>query len=84
LYYVDDGKIFAVPVTTTADACEFGTATDLFGVVLTPGPGPYLVGPSYPYDVTGDGQRFLVSAFPLADDNASITVVTNWTARLKR
>ena len=86
LYYVDDGKIFAVPVTTTADACEFGTATDLFGAILNAGPGPpdYLAGPSYPYDVTADGQRFLVSAFPLAGTDASITVVTNWTARLKR
>ena len=86
LYYVDDGKLFAVPITTTTDTFVFGTATDLFGPILNAGPGPpeYLAGPGYPYDVTADGQRFLVSGFPLAGADASITVVTNWTTRLKR
>jgi hypothetical protein len=86
LYYEHDGRIFAVPVTTTADAFKFGTATDLFGAVLNAAPGPpeYLAGPLYPFDVTADGQRFLVSAPPRADADASITVVTNWTAKLKR
>jgi eukaryotic-like serine/threonine-protein kinase len=83
LFYVDDGRIFAVPVRTTS-TFEFGPSTDVFGaVVLGQGPPGYLTGPAYPYDVTPDGQRFLVSSFPLPDPGAPITVVTNWTARLK-
>jgi len=84
LYYVENGRIFVVPVTTTG-AFEFGPSSDLFGqVVLGQGPPGYLTGPAYPYDVTPDGQRFLVSSFPLPDPGAPITVVTNWTARLNR
>ena len=83
LFYVDDGRIFAVPVRTTG-AFEVGPSADVFGqVVLGQGPPGYLTGPAYPYDVTPDGQRFLVSAFPLPEPGAPITVVTNWTARLK-
>src|SRR4030095_7913117 len=65
LYYVDDGKIFAVPVMATGDALKFGAAISLFGAILSAGPGPrdYMGGPAYPYDVTADGQRFLVPAF---------------------
>lgn len=37
----------------------------------------------YPYDVTADGQRFLVS-LPMSEAAAPITVVLNWTAEVKR
>jgi hypothetical protein len=37
-----------------------------------------------PYDVSGDGLRFLVNSIPPAEqNNAPITLVTNWTAGLR-
>ena len=38
----------------------------------------------YSYDVTADGQRFLVPAADQQSVTPMITVVTNWTAGLKR
>jgi hypothetical protein len=35
------------------------------------------------FDVSGDGQRFLVSV-PVEEASSPITVVSNWTADLKR
>jgi len=37
-----------------------------------------------PYAVTADGQRFLINAVVDAEPNAPLTVVTNWTADLKK
>ena len=66
-----------VPVTTTG-AFEFGPSRDLFGqVVLGQGPPGYLTGPAYPYDVTPDGQRFLIKG-PADENAASLTLVVNW------
>ncbi|HYW42605.1 MAG TPA: hypothetical protein VE959_07090 [Bryobacteraceae bacterium] len=41
---------------------------------------------SHEYDVTGDGQRFLINSAPLEESGASspITVVLNWQAALKK
>jgi hypothetical protein len=38
----------------------------------------------YPYDVSPDGQRFLVNSSLEQTDAAPITVVVNWTAGLKK
>jgi hypothetical protein len=38
----------------------------------------------YPYDVTADGQRLLMSTVPGQASSAPITVVVNWTAGLKK
>jgi hypothetical protein len=38
---------------------------------------------SEPYEVTGDGKRFLYGE-PVGENNVSITVVLNWAAGLKR
>ena len=41
---------------------------------------------SHQYDVTGDGQRFLINSLPQEGSNASsrMTVVLNWQAALKK
>jgi dipeptidyl aminopeptidase/acylaminoacyl peptidase len=36
------------------------------------------------YDVTADGQRFLVNAVPAAEAVSSLSVIANWTALLKK
>jgi eukaryotic-like serine/threonine-protein kinase len=80
LYYLDpNGRIIAVPVRADSKF-EVGTPTTLFTTTV-----PY---PSFPtylvYDVTPDGQHFLVST-PFSNRASSqITVVLNWPLALKR
>jgi serine/threonine protein kinase/Tol biopolymer transport system component len=82
-YYSADGSIMSVPVTRSAPL-ELGTPVPLFKANLLGG-----VVPGIPwrmqYAVASDGQRFLLNE-PLEDPyaNAPITVVTNWTATLKK
>jgi hypothetical protein len=38
----------------------------------------------YQYDVSADGQRFLIDSAPEQATSAPITVVLNWTAGLKK
>jgi hypothetical protein len=37
-----------------------------------------------PYDVSADGQRFLINTVPQQPSSSPITVVLNWTAGLQR
>jgi hypothetical protein len=39
---------------------------------------------NYPYDVTADGQRFLVNTLPQQVVSTPMTVVLNWTAGLQK
>jgi hypothetical protein len=88
LFYISaDSKVMAVPVGTTATA-----TTPLF----TPGvPKALFAAPIWGggtttnvtrYDVTADGQKFLINALPTDTTTAAsptpITVVLNWTAGL--
>jgi hypothetical protein len=71
-------RMMATGIRMTATSVETDTPRELF---------PISVGnfTASPYDVTPDGQRFLVeelSATPLRGE-APLTVVTNWQARLK-
>jgi hypothetical protein len=80
LYYLDGNRrIVAVSVTTNTNF-EVGKSASLFETSIPFEPSRSL-GPDYPYDVTPDGQRFLVSA-PL--DTTPITVVVNWIEEVKR
>jgi Tol biopolymer transport system component len=85
LYYLDrDRRMVAVAVTTDGKF-ELGRAVSLFETpLLFPPPG---LATNIPFDVTADGQRFLMSG-PLglaALTNATpITVVVNWGAALKK
>jgi Tol biopolymer transport system component len=78
LYYLaPDGKLMAVNMTAGAEI-DSGTPRELFDTELTLSP------LQDQYRVTPDGQRFLVLK-PISEATPTpITVVVNWTARLKK
>jgi Tol biopolymer transport system component len=80
-YYEPGGPIVAVAVRTDRNF-EVGASTPLF----RPPWGRFALpaGAAYPYDVTPDGQRFLVMAPPDAMSSQPITVVLNWSSALRR
>jgi len=83
LFYIDaERRLMSVPVTATPTFAP-GRATPLFNL-------PDRIGADrrgYVYDVTADGQRFLVSLLPegVSEDARvpPVTVLTNWTSLLK-
>lgn len=88
LYLGTDGTIVAVPVTSEGDQPQFGQPVVLFKTGLQVPATPF----SFYYDVTADGQRFLVnlpvaSTAPATPAGAPapptpITVVVNWRSAL--
>ena len=86
LYFIGaDGKLIAVPVKGTVAGAkpsfESGTAVALFDAHLV------VAGrdTAFQYDVTADGQRFLIDVrAPGAASTPSLTVVTNWAGGLRQ
>jgi Tol biopolymer transport system component/predicted Ser/Thr protein kinase len=79
LYYVSPGnEVMAVEIDTTRDSVDFGVPRGLFQVPFREAPIQRNV-----FDVTADGQRFLVNASAGARAG-SITWVLNWHEELKR
>jgi hypothetical protein len=74
-----DGELTAVPVAGET-ALDAGTPVVLFRAPLLPG------GPGFrqQYDVTPDGQRFLLNNLVTGTPTATITVVLNATAGLEK
>jgi Tol biopolymer transport system component len=80
LFYLSPkGEILAVPVNRSSMRLEFGSPTALFKTEA-PTPGRYLG----TYDVTSDGQRFLLGEFAGEPGNASPTVILNWPGLIRR
>ena len=78
LFYVaPDSTIMAVAVREKKDVVEFGTPQRLFQAPLTVLPARQ---PSWTWDVSPNGQRFLLML--AIDDEAPVTLVTNWQADL--
>ncbi|MEP6707320.1 MAG: protein kinase [Pyrinomonadaceae bacterium] len=76
-YRAAENKLMAVEVNGEGASLEVGAVWALFEA--RPG------GPGNVYDVTADGQRFLVNtALEQKAPSAPITLVINWTADLKR
>jgi Tol biopolymer transport system component len=79
-----DGKMMAVPVKAVAGAkpsLEAGTPVALFDAHLAISSSMSLIG----YDVTADGNRFLINTTGgSVAASPPLTVVTNWTAGLKK
>jgi len=76
-YREQTGKVVAVPVAVRDGAFEVGTPQTLFATRMNPTPGTQ-------FDVTRDGQRFIVSV-PVETEGASpLTLVLNWPALLQR
>jgi serine/threonine protein kinase/Tol biopolymer transport system component len=76
LYVAPSNTLMAAAVTVEASRVEVGPVRALFQL--------HPVTPRYFYDVTPDGQRFLVNT---ADERAAstpLTLVVNWRALLKR
>jgi eukaryotic-like serine/threonine-protein kinase len=85
LYYLDPDRQIVAVSWTTGRGFEVGRSTPLFAAPFT-FPDSAINALENPYDVTADGQRFLVSA-PLTVSTTTqtpITVITNWTSVLKR
>jgi Tol biopolymer transport system component len=83
IFYLAGNTIMAAAVDGTGTGFQVGAVRPLFDVRRrTAG---YLgFGPGMVYDVTADGQRFLVNV--VAEEQESpppITVITNWTATLR-
>jgi Tol biopolymer transport system component len=78
-YLAPDKKLMAAPVNGQNSAFEKGAVRSLFNTRA-----PSTINPRSAYDVSPDGQRFLVNT--LADDDAAapITLVVNWPALLKK
>jgi Tol biopolymer transport system component len=73
LYAALDGTIMSVPVSGTGATFQAGVPRPLFRAALQPGPGT-------PFDVSADGERFLVnSALPSRAPQA-LRMIVNWPA----
>ena len=77
LFYVEGKRLMAVDVNTEGQNFDFGIPKPLFEVRLE------VEGRRSRYQVAANGQKFLVNV-PLESTSPPITVVTNWTAGLKR
>jgi Tol biopolymer transport system component len=81
-YFALDGKLTTVPVKGDS-ALEVGPPKALFDPYMLGG-ARTMLGFRHQYDVSPDGQRFLINV-PVAEESSSpITLVLNWTAGLKK
>jgi len=81
LFYLSpEGKVMAAPVTT---GTKFDAGTP---IVLFQANPRDLVATSeqFTYDVTGDGQRFLINTQMKQTDNLPMSVVLNWSQKLSK
>jgi hypothetical protein len=81
-YLAADRKLMAVPVQTAGSTSQVGTATALFEAPVR----GFLQGweNSSRYDVTANGQRFLVNVPIESAASGPLAVVLNWTAGLEK
>ncbi|MGH9792088.1 MAG: protein kinase domain-containing protein, partial [Candidatus Acidiferrales bacterium] len=75
-YLANNSAITAVEVSARGETFEVGAAKSLFQTL------PLRRGSAY--DVTGDGQRFLVNLLPQEQSSDPMTLVINWPAALPR
>jgi Tol biopolymer transport system component len=74
IFYLERNTLMAAGVAANGSRFEVGTVQRLFDVPTVDG--------YWPYDVTPDGQRFLVNT--LESEVAPLTIVVNWPAALKK
>ena len=79
-YFSNDGRLMSVDVapgaTFQAGAPRVLFQVPIFGGGATTG--------NYYWDVTADGQRFLINTVSAESGSAALTVVLNWREALKR
>jgi len=78
-YLSSDGKMMSVETKATASGFEAGPPKVLFEAPVT----KPLLYPIAPFDVSADGQRFLIVC-PVGGSSPPLTVVVNWTEELKK
>jgi Tol biopolymer transport system component len=76
-YLTPDNKLNAASVNGKGAGFEVGAVKPLFATRIVSAGG-------YQYDVSADGQRFLIDTAPEQATSSPITVVLNWTAGLKK
>ena len=72
------GRLMAAGVTAQGETLEVGQVRPLFS------PTGVMQGNIPVYDVSADGQRFLLRMFPEQKSGEPLTLVQNWTAGLKK
>jgi serine/threonine protein kinase/Tol biopolymer transport system component len=75
-YLSPDNQLMAVAVQADGDRLDLARPRPLFAVR----PRPPVRLDAYPYDVSPDGQRFVVNTLTEDTTSTTITVVLNWTA----
>jgi len=76
LFYLNsDNKMTVAAVDGSGPTFKAGAETPLFDTIP--------LGANWPYDVTADGQRFLINSRGEQASSTPITVVVNWAAALK-
>ena len=80
VYLAPDNTLTVAPVNGTGERFETLAARPLFPVR----PRPMVTLGDYPYDISADGQRFLVDTLVEDTTSSPITIVVNWTAGLKK
>src|SRR5262249_32287255 len=75
IFYVANGTLMAGEVSPKNGSVEVGAVRSLHIVVTAP---------HYKYDVSADGQRFLVATPREQKSSTPLTLVQNWTALLKK
>lgn len=83
-FLAPDGTMMAVPVESSENSFRPGAPNPLFPTRLEFDPGVDLNRFSRQYDVTRDGQRFLLSQHVADATDAPITVVVNWPKLLEK
>jgi roadblock/LC7 domain-containing protein len=78
-YFAPDSRLMAGEVAAQGDAFEVKKVVPLFGLE-----GTARDHCGYCYDVSADGQKFLVHAAPEGETGQQLTVVQNWTAEIER
>jgi serine/threonine protein kinase len=78
-YIAPDKKLMSVPLTIKDGTIEPGNPVALFQTRIVQ---PRLV--LFQYDVSKDGQRFLINSLPREDAAAPLTIMVNWTRTVDR
>ncbi len=75
-YFGVDGSLHAAGVNAKSEEFELDPVRDIFQI-------NYVAPVGYPYDVSSDGQRLVVSTFP-EGVSTPMVLVTSWTSELKK
>jgi serine/threonine protein kinase len=80
LYYIaDNKKMMVVPLSRRDGALVPGTPATLFQTRIVQ---PRLI--LFQYDVTADGQKFLINSLPREDAAVPLRIMLNWTRALEK